>query len=282
MLILLLDAYNLLYRSFVTLPVAITDQSGRPINAVYGMISATLRLQSDVQPDRILAAFDTPEVPTFRHELYAGYQGHRGPLGGDQAEEFARQVRLAQAGLPAVGITAAALPRFEADDIIGSVAREAQEAGDRAIIVSTDRDMLQLVRPGVEVLVPGSRAARYATAESVRDRMGVDPEFVTTLKALAGDSSDNIPGVQGIGSKTAVHLIERFGSLESIYAAMHELPARPAAALQRQRDEAFLFRQVVTIVQNLSLDAWREPSTSPPIAPGSRVREVIDVMLGDT
>src|SRR5579859_813595 len=149
--ILLLDAYNLLYRSFVTLPGAITDASGRPIHAVYGMVGAVIRLQNEIAPDRILAAFDTPEVPTFRHVLYSRYQAQRGPMGGSQAEEFMRQVQLAQERLPAIGIATMALPGYEADDIMGSAARAASEAGNHAVIVSTDRDMLQLVTPGVEV-----------------------------------------------------------------------------------------------------------------------------------
>src|SRR5262245_47669058 len=121
MTVLLLDAHNLLFRSFVTLPSSITAQ-GKPVHAVYGMLAAVLRLMRELEPEHVVAAFDVPSVPTFRHELYPAYQGQRGPLGGEQADEFSRQVAMAIDALPRLGLPALSYPGYEADDIMGTLA----------------------------------------------------------------------------------------------------------------------------------------------------------------
>jgi len=143
--VLLLDGHNLLYRAFTSLPMAITGQDGQPINAVYGMLSTIIKLARDHGAEGAVAAFDVPDVPSFRHDLYPGYQAQRGPLGGDHAEEFRRQVDLAQRILPLTGVPALIAPCYEADDIMGTLATRLAGTGDTALIVSTDRDLLQLV-----------------------------------------------------------------------------------------------------------------------------------------
>jgi DNA polymerase I len=253
MVVLLLDAYNLLFRSFTSLPRSITDDSNRPINAVYGMLAYMARLARELSADTMVAAFDTPEVPTFRHRLYPAYQGQRGPLGGEHADDFARQVGVARTVLPALDVPALGLPGYEADDILGSIACRLVEQDRQSIIVTTDRDLLQLVRPALATMAPGN-PPRFARDEAdVRERLGVAPSGVTTFKALAGDASDNIPGVRGIGAKTAVSLVNDHGSLESIYAGLDALSPRLRTLLVDGRDDAFLFRQVATVVTDLEL-----------------------------
>jgi DNA polymerase-1 len=253
MTVLLFDGYNVLFRSFTSLPQAIVGEDGKPINAVYGALNFLLRLMRELETSRMVWAMDTPSAPTFRHELYPPYQGQRGPMGGDDAPEFARQAAIATRVFPRLGVPVFSLARFEADDVMGSLAVGLADAGERAIIVSTDRDLLQLVRDGVEALAPGNPPIRARTAEDVRDRMGVGPQGITTFKALAGDASDNIPGVRGIGTKTAATLVNEYGSLESIYDNLAALPRGTAAKLEAGRKDAFLFRTIVTVVTDLEL-----------------------------
>lgn len=279
MTVLILDAYNLLFRSFSSLPPAITAGDGRPINAVYGMLAFIARLVREYDAQHVVAAFDVPDVPTFRHELYAGYQAQRGPLGGDRAEDFARQARIAREILPQLGVPALESPGHEADDVMGSLAERLSERGKCSILVSTDRDLLQLVRPRIEVLVPGKELLHIVDAEGARQRLGVPPEGVTTFKALAGDASDNIPGIPGIGAKTATRLVDEFADLDRIYADLDAHPRRVAAALRGRQDEAYLFRTVATILRTVPVD-----EALPPLGlhPDDRPRALLDrVGLGE-
>jgi DNA polymerase-1 len=262
MTILLLDAYNLLFRSFTSLPPAIVDGEGHPINAVYGMLAFTLRLLRELEPTGVVAAFDVPDVPTFRHEIYDRYQAQRGPLGGDDAPEFARQVAIAVEVLPQLGVPAVMRPGFEADDMMGTIASGVSAQGGHAVLISTDRDLLQLVRPGIEIVVPGKELKFVRNEDDVRARLGVPPAGVTAYKALAGDASDNIPGLPGIGPKTAARLIEDYGTLEGIFANIADVPPRLARILDAGRDDALLFQRVATIVTDLDtgLDTGRLPA----------------------
>lgn len=270
--LLLLDAYNLLFRAFASLPAAIVDEGGRPINAVYGMVSSVVKLVRQFAPSGVVAAFDEPDVPTFRHRLYPDYQGHRGPLGGDNAEDFARQVDLARHALPHLGIPAPSLPGYEADDVMGSLACSVSAP---ALVVSTDRDLLQLVSPRVGVLSPSDKEMRVQDAAAVEARMGVPPGGITTFKALAGDASDHIPGVAGIGTKTAAALVQNYGTLDTIFANLSRLPPRQARALEAGKEDAYLFHKVVTIVTDLELPLSCADIPAPQVSGDSRITEVL-------
>jgi len=275
-IVLLLDGHNLVYRAFTSLPMTITGLDGQPINAVYGVLSTIIKLAREHGAGHAVAAFDVPDVPTFRHDLYPSYQAQRGPLGGAQAEEFQRQVVLAQRILPLTGIPVLTAPGYEADDIMGTLAIRLAGQGDTALIVSTDRDLLQLVHPGVEVLAPGGTGVHARTAADVLTRMKVAPDGVATLKALAGDASDNIPGIRGIGMKTAAELVNTYGSLECIYAALGSLPPRTAQLLTQGRENAFLFRRLVTVVTDVGLPAADENLPALPFDAGTRAREIVN------
>jgi DNA polymerase I len=274
--VLLLDGYNLLYRAFTSLPSAIVASDGRPINAVYGVITFLLRTMRDLNTDRMAFTLDTPDTPTFRHLRFPAYQAQRGPLGGVDSDDFARQADLAKSLLPHLGIPVLSLPGFEADDIMGSLAVALASTGDSAIIVSTDRDLLQLVRPGVEVLAPGNPPIRAATDADVMARLGVPPSGVTTFKALAGDASDNIPGVRGIGVKTAARLVGQFETLEHIYSNLDELPRAVATKLDVDRDAAFLFREIVTVVTDLHVPTEDVRAARVHFGPNDRARGLLE------
>lgn len=275
--VLLLDGYNLLYRAFTSLPQAIVSRDGRPINAVYGAVSAVIGLFRDLDTERAVFALDTPDVPTFRHRLYPDYQGQRGPLGGEQSEEFARQVEISKQVFPALGIPAVAVPGYEADDVMGTLAHQNSQSGRRAVVVSTDRDLLQLVRPGISVLVPGTPPRLFQTDADVRARLGVGPAGVTTWKALAGDASDNVPGLRGIGTKTAADLVNRFASLEAIYAALESLSPKTVRLLTGQEATARLYRDVVTVRTDLDLPPTLASIQPSMLANGMKVREALDI-----
>ncbi len=278
MKMLLLDSYNLLYRAFSSLPRAITDSSGEPINAVYGMLSSILRLWRDLQPDHIIAAFDMPDVPTFRSTLYPPYQAQRGRLGGDHADDFARQVSLARTLLPLLGIPAISLPRYEADDVMGTLACQVRAGGGESTIVSTDRDLTQLVGPGISIFVPSKEPAILASDEDVRGVMGVDPDGVTTFKALAGDPSDNIPGVRGIGRTGAANLVREYHNLEAIYRSLDNHRPRTASALRAGEHDAFLFRDIVTIRTELDLPPILSELPQLLLDEHSRVRQLLQAL----
>lgn len=274
--VLLLDGHNLLFRAFATLPRSITGPGDEPINAVYGMLAAVIRLLREHEPGNIIAAFDEPDIPTFRQQRYPPYQAHRGPLGGEHADEFRRQVQAAQRVLPMLGIPTLRHVGYEADDIMGTVIDQLVRRGRLGIIVSTDKDLLQLVKPGVEVLVPGAAQLHIRDAAGVIERVGVPPKGITTYKALAGDPSDNIPGVAGIGAKTAVKLVNDHGPLEAMYEALDTLPRRTATALANGREDAFLFRELVTIVTNLDLAIDLVELPQPAFGPETRARELLE------
>ena len=273
---LLLDGHNVLYRAFTSVPRSILGKDGLPINGVYGLLGSILRLSRELHVDGVVVAFDVPEVPTFRHRLYPQYQAQRGPLGGTLAEDFARQALIAQSVLPAIDVPALTAPTFEADDVLGTLSARIAAAGGRAIVVSTDRDLLQLVRPGVEITTPANPPVVFANSESVQARMGVGPEGIPTFKALAGDASDNIPGVAGIGVRTAAGLVNEIGSLEDIFETLGSLPTRVSTALEQQRDQAFLFRRIVTIVTDLDLTLQVDAVPSIHFNPSERARDILD------
>jgi DNA polymerase-1 len=249
---LLIDGHNLIFRGFSSVPKSITDPEGRPVNGVYGMLGTLLRLIRDRAATHCAIAFDMPEIPTFRHKAFPAYQGQRGPLGGADAENFAWQVDQAKLVLALVGLRTLTAPGFEADDIIGTLAAMGVAAGIPSVIVSTDRDLQQLARPMVRVLIPG-KAPLEIGPDEVKERLGIAPHRIVDWKALAGDPSDNIPGVPGIGSKTAIVLVEQFGSWRKVYENLDAVSARQRAALEAGRADAELFADIVRVRDDLDL-----------------------------
>lgn len=242
--IALIDGNALVHRAFHALP-PLTSPKGELVNATYGVATMLLKVLQEMHPEYAAAAFDTP-VPTFRHVEFLDYKAQRGPAPAGLHEQFGRVHEL----LDAMGIPTYSADGFEADDLLGTMARQAREAGMEVVIVTGDTDALQLVGPGVTVLTSrkGFTDTVLYDEEGVRERYGVDPPKLVELKALKGDSSDNIPGVPGIGEKTASKLVAEYGDLEGIYSNLEKLTGRVKQQLVEFRDQAFFSRHLGKIV----------------------------------
>ena len=241
--LVLIDAHSLIYRAFFALPPMSTTR-GEVTNAVYGFTSM-LPLVFASRPEYAIAAFDTGR-PAFRVEAYPQYKEGRRPMADDLRPqiEYSRQV-LQSLSIPIYGIDG-----FEADDVIGTLAQQAEEAGLGVTIVSGDLDCLQLVTDRVDALVPRrgiTDTVSYAPTQ-VRQRYGLEPAQLIDYKALRGDTSDNIPGVPGVGDKTATQLLQQFSTLENLLEHLDQLPeGRVRRALGEHAQQALLGKQLVTI-----------------------------------
>lgn len=242
--LVLLDSNGLIYRAFFALPY-LTTQSGRPTNAVYGFTSMLLKVLEEERPDYIAAAFDRP-APTFRHKEFTEYKAHRAAM----PDDLRPQIGLTKQVLEALRIPVFEVDGFEAEDVIATIARKAEAEGHEVLIVSGDLDTLQLVDGQVRVMVTSrgiSETVVYDEAK-VRERFGFDPPQLPDYKSLRGDSSDNIPGVPGIGEKTASALIQKFGSVEAALDHLDLVPAKNRAALTAAKDQVRQSKHLATIV----------------------------------
>ncbi len=193
-----------------------TSADGTPVNAVFGYSSMILSLLADFKPEQIVVAFDT-KGPGFRHDIYPDYKANRPPAPEDLVPQFA----LIREATDAFGLHRVEAAGWEADDLIATAATKALENGQEVVVISADKDLMQLIRPGVRMLDPMKQ--RWIDDEYVREKFGCRPDQVVEIQALAGDSSDNVPGVHGIGVKTAALLLEEYGTLEGILAAANEV-----------------------------------------------------------
>jgi DNA polymerase-1 len=247
----IIDAYSLLYRAFFALPTSLTNKQGEVTNAAYGFTTMLLKLLDEVKPDYLVVATDLPTA-TFRHLAFEEYKAHRKPM----PDEMRPQVPMVGEILEAMGIPILGVSGFEADDVIGTLACRAAAEGMRALIVTGDRDALQLVNDQVHVLATKrgiTDTVEYDPA-GVLERYGVTPAQLPDMKALMGDASDNIPGVPGIGEKTASKLIAQYGDLETLLAHVDEVKGKIGAALATYVDQARQSRELATIHLQVPLD----------------------------
>ena len=256
-LILLFDGNALVHRAFHALPPLTVSSTGEMVNAVYGFATTLLKVLAELKPRYWAIAFDTP-APTFRHRMFEEYKAQRPPA----PEELISQIKRIHQLVDAFDIPAYEVDGFEADDVLGTLSKQSSELNIETIIVTGDNDLLQAVRPGVRVLSPRRSFAETVLYDeaAVRQKYGVGPEQITDFKALVGDNSDNIPGIPGIGEKTATRLIQQYERLEEIYAHIREItPEKLRAALQQHQPQALRCRELVTIVNDapvsLDLDA---------------------------
>ena len=243
----LVDGSGYLFRAYHALP-PMTRPDGVPINAVYGfcrMLVADLLDKPEV--DHIAMILDAGEV-TFRNEIYDKYKANRPP----PPEDLIPQFPLIREAARAFNVTVCELKGYEADDLIATYARMAVEAGATCTIVSSDKDLMQLIRPGVELMDPIKKTK--LGPEAVMEKFGVTPDKVIDVQALAGDSTDNVPGVPGIGVKTAAQLINEYGDLETLLKRAGEIkqPKR-REALERYADQARLSRRLVELKSDVPL-----------------------------
>ena len=245
--LLLIDGHSILFRAFYGISLAMTAPDGMHTNAVYGFFNILKKMLEEEQPEYLAVAFDLPS-PTFRHELYSDYKGNRGP----SPDEFREQVPVVKEILGEMQIPVVTAEGFEADDVLGTLSRQAAEKGITTAIVSGDRDLLQISGPSTEIIIPKTRGGettyeRY-WPDDVKAAFGVTPEGFIELKALMGDSSDNVPGLPGVGPKTAQKILEQFGSIRE--ARLHADEIKPKKAMEAMRDhgdELDLSLKLVTI-----------------------------------
>jgi DNA polymerase-1 len=221
--LVLVDGHALVHRAFHAIPPSFMTSRGEPTNAVYGFTSTLLKVLADLRPEYCAVAFDLA-APTFRHLASADYKATRPRMSDDLRGQFRRVREVVQA----FGIPIYEHEGYEADDVLGCLARQAEAQGVDTVIVTGDMDTLQLVDEHVRVLAPRGRIAETVLYDvaAVRERYGLDPGQIPDLKALSGDASDNIKGVPGIGEKTAPKLLSDFGSVEGLYARLDEVPPK--------------------------------------------------------
>ncbi len=251
--LVLIDGHALVYRAYFALPSTMATAKGELTNAVFGFASMLLNVLRDEQPDFLAVTFDLGR--TFRHDDYAEYKANRAEMPDDLRVQFSRIDEL----LAAMDIPTYSAEGYEADDVLAALAQQAEAEGVDTLIVTGDTDTFQLIGPHVRVLAPRRSFGDTLIydEDGVRERYGLEPKQLIDYKALVGDTSDNVPGVRGIGAKTATKLLQEYGSVEAIYDHLEEISSpRFRSALEKGHDDAFLSKHLVTIVTDLpvSLD----------------------------
>lgn len=249
---LLFDGNSLVHRAFHALPPLTVSKTGEMVNAVYGFASTLLKVLAQFKPTYWAVAFDHP-TPTFRHEKFEEYKAQRPKV----PEELKNQIKRVHQLVNAFRIPVFEVDGFEADDVLGTLSRQSNEQGIETIIVTGDNDMLQLVAPGVETLIPRRtfNDAILYDEKAVKQKYGIEPTQFTDFKTLVGDTSDNIPGIPGIGEKTATKLIQKYGSLKEIYSHIEEIiPSKLQAKLRQYQSQAFQVKELVTIIKDVPID----------------------------
>jgi len=256
--LVLIDGHALAYRAYYALPDDLTTSKGELTNAVYGFTSMLLNVLRDETPTHIAVTFD--KGPTFRHDIYPEYKAHRTKMPDEMRAQMDRVREVVQT----LDIPIFEQEGYEADDLLGTLARQAEEQGVDTLIVTGDMDLLQLVDEHTTVLTSRWRFSDTVIydVESVKERYdGLSPDQLVDYKALMGDKSDNIPGVYGVGEKTATKLLKKYESLERVYQHLNEVSTRFQNRLEEGREDAFLSRELARIARDapveLELDACR-------------------------
>ena len=251
--IVLIDGHSILNRAFYGVP-DLTNSEGLHTNAIYGFLNIMFKILEEEQPEYLTVAFDV-HAPTFRHEIYAEYKGTRKPM----LDELRQQVPVIKDVLKAMGVKIIEQAGLEADDLLGTLSKRCEQNGMNVSVISGDRDLLQLATEKVKIRIPKTKQGKTEVedyyAEDVKKRYEVTPTEFIDLKALMGDSSDNIPGVPSIGEKTAKKIIVEYGSIENAYAHVEELkPPRAANALAEHYDMAQMSKVLATINVDAEFD----------------------------
>ncbi|HKC82489.1 MAG TPA: 5'-3' exonuclease H3TH domain-containing protein, partial [bacterium] len=254
----LVDGYALIYRAFFAMIARpLTTQRGENTSAAWGVTNFLLRLREKHHPDYLGWVLDRGE--SFRHREYPEYKATREKLGAELQQDFDRSLERIAELLAAFRVPVLAVEGFEADDVIGTLAPAGVAAGLQSVIVSGDKDFYQLIAPGIALLNPGRGGPgaveeQWVDESNAAERFGVPPQRIVDYFALVGDSSDNIPGVKGIGDKTAVELLNSYGTLDAILAHAAEITGKRAReALQAHAAEAVLSRDLVTIRRDVPI-----------------------------
>ena len=244
----LIDGSSYIFRAFFGVRQQLSTSNGFPTNALYGFINMLQKVIRDEKPDYLVVAFDSPDK-TFRHKIYPNYKANRDA----PPEELSRQFPYFEPLVKAYGLSSIRRPGFEADDIIGTLAKKGQQKGLDIVIVSGDKDMMQLISPHIYML--DTMKNKKFMDKEVAEKFGVHPDKVVEVMGLMGDSSDHIPGVKGVGPKTAAELIRKFGSIESLYKRIDEVEKKNLKEkLERDKENAFMSRELVSIDTEMDLE----------------------------
>ncbi len=256
--LVLLDGYSLMYRAFYAVQGVMTAPDGTPTNAIHNFIMMVLKLIEDERPDAMAAAFDL-HAPTFRHNMYEGYKATRKPMPDElRAQDPIIRELLGQMGIPIIEREG-----YEADDILGTVSLCCEDSGDDALLVTGDRDSFQLIGPHTTILYTrrGVTDAVRVTPAYIQETYGVTPAQMIDVKSLMGDTSDNIPGIPGIGEKTALKLVQQFGSLEGVLDSAPTQKGKLKERLENGRDIAEMSYRLAKIDRHAPVDftpdQWR-------------------------
>ncbi len=242
--LILIDGNAILHRAFHAIP-PLNNKDGIPTNAVYGFFSMLFKIIGDLRPEYLIVCFDK-KAPTFRKQMYVGYQAKRPKM----PDDLVPQIDMVHKALDSAKIQHFEIDGYEADDLIGTLSKEAVEQNVEVIIVSGDRDLLQLVNSHVLMLAPimGITKMTLFDEDKVKEKYGLNPLQIVDYKALAGDASDNYPGVSGIGPKTASDLIGQYETLENLYEHISELPIKIQQKLADDAEQAVLSKKLATII----------------------------------
>jgi DNA polymerase I len=265
--LLIIDGNAILHRAYHAIPATLTRSDGTQMNAVFGFASILLRVIHDLKPTHLVVTFDRPK-PTFRKEMYKEYQATRPKMD----VELSGQIQMVHDVVAKLGVPIFEKDGFEADDIIGTIAQRAigqynneqitdnkkqSREVEEVVIVTGDRDILQLVNDHVKVFMPvkGISEGKLYGEKEVEERLGVLPSQVVDYKALVGDQSDNYPGVDGVGPKTANTLLEKFGTLETLYARLDEVENEKLRdKLKEHVESAEMSKKLATIVRDVPIE----------------------------
>lgn len=248
--LLLIDTYNFLHRAYHALPKTFKDGKGNPTNAIYGLTSMLINIFDQIKPDYVVAAIDSRE-PTFRVEDFTGYKAHRKPMESDLEVQIPHVKDI----IDAFGVKQVEARGYEADDVIGTMAKKyGQEV--EVVIASNDRDLWQAVERNVVVMSPGVNGqAEWLGEKEVEARLGFKPKQLIDFKALRGDPSDNIPGVYGVGEKTAKQLIDKYKTVEEIFKHIDKIePKSLREKLANNVEEAVMSKHLATIITDTPID----------------------------
>lgn len=258
--IVLIDGHSILNRAFYGLP-DLTNSEGLHTNAVYGFLNILFKILDEEKPQYLTVAFDL-STPTFRHKMFDAYKGTRKP----PVPEFREQVPLMKEVLKAMGITCVQMEGYEADDLLGTIAKRSEANGLEVSVISGDRDLLQLATDKIKIRIPKTKGGKTTIedyhAQQVQELYGVTPTEFIDVKALMGDTSDNIPGIPGVGEKTATKIIAQYHSIENAYEHVDEIkPNKAKESLRDNYDKAVLSKTLATISIDSPIEySWDDSS----------------------
>ncbi len=250
-LLAVVDGNHLIHRAFHAIQAPLATRSGEPTNALYGFAGMMLNILEKEHPTHLVVAFDE-KAPTFRHEAHAGYKGTRVKA----PDALYAQIPRIREMIAAWKVPSYSLAGFEADDLMGTLALEGAKQGMKTLLITGDRDVLQLINDRVHVVFPhkGYREPEVYDAAMVEKNFGVRPDQFVDYKALVGDASDNLAGVDGIGPKRAAELLSRYGTLDGIYAHLADIPAAVRGKLLAGKESAYFTQKLAAIRTDVPCD----------------------------